>query len=119
LAKKEVALDVDSQHNRDELQAGVAIVTTGFGSQLVDKLGLGGADDFVMGAQAEVVTENISEVEVYFGSRIAPGSFRGSSLLLKTERWSDYCPGDIRRLICAASCHDWPSRAKSLPPMCL
>jgi digeranylgeranylglycerophospholipid reductase len=42
---------------------------------LLDNLGLGGAGDFVMGVQAEVDTKDIDEVEVYFGSKIAPEFF--------------------------------------------
>ena len=70
--KNELTLETNNHNN---LHARAVIVTTGFASHLIDKLGLGGADDFVMGAQAEVETVDIDEVEVYFGNRIAPGFF--------------------------------------------
>ncbi|MDP2919837.1 MAG: NAD(P)/FAD-dependent oxidoreductase [Dehalococcoidia bacterium] len=69
-----VVIDVINRGNKIELQARVAVLTTGFGSQLVDGLGLGAAGDFVMGAQAEVETK-ADKVEVYFGNKIAPGFF--------------------------------------------
>ncbi len=57
------------------LEARAVVITNGFGSNLVKGLGLGKAGDFVMGAQAEVTTTGIDEVEVYFGQEIAPGFF--------------------------------------------
>ena len=57
------------------LQGRAIVIATGFGTQLLDNLGLGGAADFVMGAQAEVETKDIDEVEVYFGNEVAPAFF--------------------------------------------
>ncbi|MBM2825854.1 MAG: NAD(P)/FAD-dependent oxidoreductase [Dehalococcoidales bacterium] len=57
------------------LEARVVVIASGFGSNLVKGLGLGKASDFVMGAQAEVATTGIDEVEVYLGQEIAPGFF--------------------------------------------
>jgi flavin-dependent dehydrogenase len=57
------------------LQSRAIVFATGFGTQLLDNLGLGGAGDFAMGAQAEVETKNVSGVEVYFGKEVAPGFF--------------------------------------------
>ena len=54
-------------------EARAAVIATGFGSRLTE--GLGRVDDFVNGAQAEVETPGIDEVEVYFGREIAPGFF--------------------------------------------
>ena len=51
------------------------VIASGFGSKLPQRLGFGKNGDFVMGAQAEVETKGIDEVEVYFGSHIAPGFF--------------------------------------------
>ena len=56
-------------------EARAAVITTGFGSKLVEGLGLGKVGDFVMGAQAEVEAMGVDEVEVYFGQEIAPGFF--------------------------------------------
>jgi len=55
------------------LEARVVVIATGFGSRLAE--GLGTVGDFIMGAQAEVETIGIDEVEVYFGQEIAPGFF--------------------------------------------
>jgi flavin-dependent dehydrogenase len=57
------------------LAAKAAVVATGFASKLVEKLGLGGFRDFVMGAQAEVETLGIEEIEAYLGQEVAPGFF--------------------------------------------
>jgi len=54
-------------------EARAVVIATGFGSRLTE--GLGRVDDFVNGAQAEVETPGIDEVEVYFGREIAPGFF--------------------------------------------
>jgi len=51
------------------------VIASGFGSRLPQKLGFSKNSDFVMGAQAEVQTKGVDEVEVYFGNRIAPGFF--------------------------------------------
>ncbi len=58
-----------------DFDAKVAIVSSGFGGALTRKLGLGKIDDFILGAQAEVESERLEEVEVYFGQKIAPGFF--------------------------------------------
>jgi len=51
------------------------VVASGFGSGLPEKLGLDKIGDFVMGAQAEVEANEIEEVEIYFGRKIAPDFF--------------------------------------------
>ena len=53
----------------------VAVIAAGFGEGLGERLGLGKIGDFVMGAQAEVETIGVDEVEVYFSQEIAPGFF--------------------------------------------
>ena len=57
------------------LEARAVVIATGFGSKLTEGLGLGKVGDFVMGAQAEVETTGIDEVEVYLGREIAPAFF--------------------------------------------
>ena len=51
------------------------VLATGFGSPLTRQLGLGMVPDYVTGAQAEVSTDGVSEVEVYLGHQVAPGFF--------------------------------------------
>ena len=55
--------------------ARAAVMATGFGSRLTEKLRLGNVGDFVIGTQAEVETTGVDEVEVYFGRKTAPGFF--------------------------------------------
>jgi digeranylgeranylglycerophospholipid reductase len=75
IGKKGVNIDVVNRSGTFSLQARAIVVTTGFGSRLMDELELSGAPDFVMGAQAEVETKDIEETEVYFGSKTAPSFF--------------------------------------------
>jgi len=56
-------------------EARAVIIATGFGSRLGQELGLGKVGYSVVGAQAEVETMGVDEVEVYFGQEIAPGFF--------------------------------------------
>ncbi|MFC2025168.1 geranylgeranyl reductase family protein [Chloroflexota bacterium] len=56
-------------------EARAVVIAAGFSAKLVEKLGLGKVGDFVMGAQAEVETTGVDEVEVYLGQEIAPGFF--------------------------------------------
>ncbi len=56
-------------------EAETAVITTGFGSPLPARLGLGEISNFVIGAQAEVSITDIDEIEIYFDRRLAPGGF--------------------------------------------
>lgn len=60
---------------KELLEARSAVIATGSGSRLVEHLGMRPAVDSAMGAQAEVETRTIDEVEVYLGGRTAPGFF--------------------------------------------
>jgi geranylgeranyl reductase family protein len=73
--KGRVTAEVSCNGETLTLQSRAIVIATGFGTQVLDNLGLGGASDFVMGAQAEVEINNVDEVEVYFGSEVAPGFF--------------------------------------------
>ncbi len=66
---------VESRGRAGSFEGRVAIISSGFGASLPQKLGLGKISDFVLGAQAEVEIERLDEVEVYFGQEIAPGFF--------------------------------------------
>ncbi len=57
------------------LKARAVIIATGFNPKFTEGLGLGRAGDFAIGAQAEVETSGVDEIEVYFGQEIAPGFF--------------------------------------------
>ncbi len=56
-------------------EARVAVIASGFGSKLVEEAGMGRIGDFAMGAQAEVETDGVEEVDVYLGKKVAPGFF--------------------------------------------
>ncbi len=57
------------------LETRVLVIATGFNSKITELLGFGRPADFVMGAQAEVETASLEEVEVYLGEKVAPGFF--------------------------------------------
>ena len=73
--KGKVTVEVSCLGEILTLQSRAIVIATGFGTRLLDNLGLGAAGDFVMGAQAVVETNGIEEVSVYFGSEVAPGFF--------------------------------------------
>jgi digeranylgeranylglycerophospholipid reductase len=70
-----IEVGINGQHRETVLGAKAAIIATGFGSTLPAKVGLGEIKQFVRGAQAEVETHGIDEVEVYFDQKLAPGGF--------------------------------------------
>jgi digeranylgeranylglycerophospholipid reductase len=56
-------------------EAETAVITTGFGSPLPARLGLGEIRNFVFGAQAEVSLRDVNDIEIYFDRRLAPDGF--------------------------------------------
>ena len=72
----------------EQVRAKIVVIATGFGSAFTRQLGLGRIEDFVMGAQMEVLAPAVDEIEVYVGEAVAPGFFawlvpreRGKALL--------------------------------------
>ncbi len=60
---------------REIFSARAVVLANGFRPKLPRKLGLGKIKSFLVGAQAEIEAENVDELEVYFGQKIAPGLF--------------------------------------------
>jgi digeranylgeranylglycerophospholipid reductase len=60
---------------REVFSARAVVLANGCRPRLPQKLGLGRIKSFLVGAQAEVAAKDLSEVEVYFGQDMAPGSF--------------------------------------------
>jgi len=75
VSNNRVSVEADRDGERVSFTARVAVIACGFGFGLLERLGLGKVGDSVIGAQAEVQTSGIDEVEVYFGREIAPGFF--------------------------------------------
>jgi len=65
---------VDSQGQKEVLQAKAVVIACGFRSPFPQRLGMGKISNFVVGAQSEVDTE-VAEVEVYFDLKLMPGGF--------------------------------------------
>ncbi len=59
----------------DPIRARVAVIATGFGSNLPLQVGLQGPREIVYGAQAEVEMEGLGDVEIYLGRNVAPEAF--------------------------------------------
>ncbi len=72
---KRVRVGVTFQGERLNFEARAVVIASGFGSRLTSGLGLGKISYFLMGAQAEVDTSRLDEVEVYLGQEVAPGFF--------------------------------------------
>ena len=75
VGKDKVKVEAARQGKRSSFEARMVVIATGFGSGLTERLGLGKVGDFVVGAQAEVETKGVDEIEVYFGQEFAPGFF--------------------------------------------
>jgi len=60
---------------REVFAARALILANGCRTDLPWKLGLGRVKRFLVGAQAELETRDVTEIEVHFGRRVAPGSF--------------------------------------------
>jgi len=70
-----VRVEVVRRGEETSFEARAAVIAAGAASRLAEGLGLGKAKHFIAGAQAEVETRGIDEMELYFGRNIAPGFF--------------------------------------------
>jgi len=61
--------------SREIFKARAVVIASGFKPDLSQRLGLGRITNFAVGAQAEVETLGIDEVEIYLSQEIAPGFF--------------------------------------------
>jgi digeranylgeranylglycerophospholipid reductase len=68
------AITVSSRGREDTITSKSVVIACGFAPGLLRRLGLGTFRDFTFGAQADVETAGVDEVEVYFGD-VAPGFF--------------------------------------------
>lgn len=75
IEKDRAQVETSHHGSREILTARAVILANGFNPGLPQKLGLGRIKKFLIGAQTEVETEIANEVEIYFGRRVAPGSF--------------------------------------------
>ena len=70
-----ITAQIQRRQGVEDFQGRVIVIASGFGSDLTRKLGLGYIADFATGAQSEVATEGLDDVEVYLGQEFAPGFF--------------------------------------------
>jgi digeranylgeranylglycerophospholipid reductase len=70
-----VKIETLKQGERTRFEARAVAIASGFNSRLIEELKLGSISHFFAGAQAEVETAHLDEMEVYFGEEIAPGFF--------------------------------------------
>ncbi len=75
ISNDNVTVDVDRNGTMARYRSRAVVIANGFGSTIPSKLGLGRIKNFVLGAQCEVETNGIDEVEAYFSHAIAPGFF--------------------------------------------
>jgi geranylgeranyl reductase family protein len=69
-----VTVHVTGNGKYTEVKSKAVVIAAGFTPSLLQRLGLGTYGDFTIGAQVEVATNGIEDVEVYFGE-MAPGFF--------------------------------------------
>ena len=102
-----VSATVNYQGKQRTFTAQVAVLACGSGSRLPEKIGLGRVSDFMVGAQAEVNTINIDEVEVYFDQNLFPSFFgwlvptksgKGLAGLLVPDNPASYLRSFLRHL---------------------
>ncbi len=60
---------------RLSMKSRLAVISTGFNRGMIASLGLGGYPGFVFGIHAVYEMRDVANVEVYSGSRVAPGGF--------------------------------------------
>jgi digeranylgeranylglycerophospholipid reductase len=77
IAKERDRVNVEASCRGRELKlpTRAVVIASGFGSRLCERLGLGRFGDFTIGAQTEVETSGVHEVEIYFSRDMAPGFF--------------------------------------------
>jgi geranylgeranyl reductase family protein len=76
-----VKLTLQRENGAEQIEARVGILSTGTFYGIHPGIGIDRPKQFLDTAQVEVDTHGISEVEVYFGRNIAPGSFAWASPL--------------------------------------
>lgn len=87
-----IRVDADAVEIREReedagpVRAKVAVIATGFGSNLAQQVGLPGPKEIIYGAQAEVEMEDLRDVEIYLGKDVAPESFAWVVPLSTPER---------------------------------
>jgi geranylgeranyl reductase family protein len=75
VGSERVKIETLQQGERTYFEARAVVIASGFNSRLVEELGLGSIKHFFVGAQAEVATDSLNQLEVYFGEEIAPWFF--------------------------------------------
>jgi len=73
--KESVQAEASCSGTSEVFSARALILANGCTSELPRKLGLGRVRRFLIGAQTELEARDITEVEVHFGRKVAPGSF--------------------------------------------
>lgn len=70
-----VVATVERRGKKEYFTARAMVLACGFGGGLPEKLGFGKARDWAAGAQVEVQSRDLKELEIYLGNEIAPGFF--------------------------------------------
>ncbi|MFB0518080.1 MAG: geranylgeranyl reductase family protein [Acidobacteriota bacterium] len=73
--ENEVKVCIQSKGRSLELRAKAGVIAAGYGSSLVEMVGLKSHPRYVEAVQAEVYCSGLDYTEVYLGNKVAPGSF--------------------------------------------
>ncbi len=72
---KSIHVQATNPDGQVSFESRLVVIASGFGTAFTRPLGLGQIQDYAQGAQVEVTSKGIEEVEVYSGTDIAPGFF--------------------------------------------
>lgn len=70
-----VSLTTQCNEGLKTFRAKACVLATGYGAKFIQKLGLGKINNCIQGVQLEAVVQDVEDVEIYLGKKIAPGSF--------------------------------------------
>jgi len=73
--ENQVKVYIQSEGGSFELRAKVGVIAVGYGSPLVEMVGLKSPPHFVEAAQADAYGSGFDFTQVYLGNKVAPGSF--------------------------------------------
>ena len=122
-----VSLTTQCEDGLRTFRAKTCVLATGYGAKFIRKVGLVNIHNCIQGVQVEAVVQDVEDVEIYLGNKIAPGSFawvvpigneRCKIGLLAKERGGELLRELLKGPYLAPRMQDWDGTVKgSLIPM--
>ena len=73
--ERSVSITVVNRGKQHKIESKVVVIASGYSSKLLSNLKLGKLPDFLIGIQAEVISKNGEDLEIYLDHNLAPGGF--------------------------------------------